>query len=259
MDEILALLKKLGELTTTYVKPGTENAAQRQKEVLDKIRTEHTETLWQPIANVAFAAGKAARDVDVTVLEQKVAGLETVKTGLESQVATLSDKNKDVAAVQREAAEKITKAEAKAKDEVAKAKAKVKTAFQSRDVTAYESRLISKGVHPDNAKAQGILLRERMEYDDDGVLTVMQEGDSKIPYTVHGEELLTVLAETTAKKLPATMFISKVDDGGGSGGDKATGGGGGGGDVFARIRADEKVRAEAQKPADIAAAYGRSA
>lgn len=256
MNEIADLLKSLGAKLATYIAPGTADADKRQKEVLDSIRTGYHDTLWQPIANVGFAAGRSSRDDEVKTLNDRVTVLDGEKTRLTGEVATLSDKNKDVAAVQREAAQKIADAEAEVKKVRAESRTAVEKAVRDRDVATYEGLLVAKGVHADNAKAQGILFRERMTYDKDGVLTVMQEGSENIPYTAHGQELLKIVADTTAKRLPATMFVSKVDTGADTTGDNASGGGTGGGDVYAQIREEEKKRAEGRAPVDVVGAYG---
>lgn len=256
MNEIAELLKQLSAKLTAYVAPGTADADKRSREVLDSIRTGHHDVLWQPIANVGFAAGRTSRDTEVTELTGRATAAETEKTRLTGQVAELSDKNKDVAAVQREAATRIEAAESKVKEIQATSKTAVERAVRDRDMTTFESLLIAKGLHPEIAKAQGILLKEKMQYDKDGVLTVMQDGDGNIPYTVHGTELLKVLADTTTKRLPASMFVSRVDSGGDATGDSGSGSGGSGsGDVYKDIQAQEKKRAEEKAPVDVAGAY----
>jgi hypothetical protein len=256
MDPILELLKNLNAAITGYVKSGTDKAAERSREVLDVIRKDHTEVLWQPIANVGFAAGRTERDPEISTLTARVTAAESKVPDLERKVTELSAKNTEVAGIQTEAARRIAEAEAKATEAEARSKTAVVDAVKSRDRALYKANLIARGVHPDIAEAQAILLDPKMKYDEKGVLTIMQDGEGNIPYTVHGEELLNVVADSRAKSFPAAFFTSKVDVGGGGGGDGAPGTGGSGeADIFSRIRAEEKTRSQQSAPVDIAGAY----
>lgn len=259
--ELRALLKQVADKLNEYISPATADHDKRRGEVLDAIRKEHHDILWQPIANVGFAAGRAARDGEVADLTNKVTAAESKIKTVETDLAGFRDKNRDIAAVQDEAARKIAEANQRAADATTAAEKKIEGALRDRDVTAFESRLLAGGMDADYAKSQGILLRERMAYKD-GTLSVMQPGSANIPYTVHGDELLTVLAGEVLKKSPASAFTSKVDSGGGTGGSGGQGGAGGtggsAGSFWEGIRKEEEQRAAADKSGRVspAAAYG---
>lgn len=256
--ELRELLKQLATKLGEYIAPATADADKRRNEVLDTIRKDHHDVLWQPIANVGFAAGRSARDPEIVDLTGKLTAAEAARTTAEGSLKDFREKNKDIAAVQDEAARRIAAAEAKATDAEKAAAAKIEASLRDRDMTAFESKLVAGGMDADYAKSQGILLRERMAYKD-GKLSVMQPGTENIPYTVHGEELIKVLSDEVLKKAPPTAFTSNVDRGAGTGGGGTGGTGGGGSSFWDSIRKEEEGRATAEKerrisPAD---AYGR--
>jgi hypothetical protein len=257
MDKLLEFLKSLQGELVAYVKPGTDGADTRRKEVLDKIQTDYHSDLWQPITNVGFAAGKASRDAELNVLKARAETAEGALSTANTELETYKTKHKDLAAVQTEAASKIAAAEQKAKDAEKAASAKVAAAFKARDLATFESNLVGLGLDPDYAKAQGILFRERLgEYGEDGQATAMQSGSENIPYTVKGEALLKVVAKEVFDKAPAALKGTPVDKGGGR---TASGSEGGGGtkNMYDQIKKEEADRAAANKQIDVAAAYGR--
>lgn len=266
MDKLKELLAGLKTALGEYIKAGTDGDQQRTKEVLDHIRTNHHSDIWQPIANVGFAAGAASKD---TTLASVTAERDAAKTALaeaERKVSELSGRNVDVAKIQQEAAQKVADAEKMAREAKEQAQRDIREAFQSRDVSSFVAELIAGGMDKDVAEAKGVLLERRMAYDSKGVLSVFQMDSATgqpgtIPYTVHGPELLKVLAKEALEKAPLSTMTSRVDNGGGTGGDRA-GGGPPTGDVYKKIQAEEKARADEDKkrvgggPGGLASAYG---
>jgi hypothetical protein len=155
----------------------------------------------------------------------------------------LKESQPDAAKIREQYDAEIKDLEAKHAKEVAGLKDDRSKSEVDREVSAFQSRLVSLGMDPDYAEVQAQKKADRFRFEDGKGVQIMQEG-KEIPITAGDDKTpLDVLAEAVVAAVPARFINSKADKGTGHR-THQQGTGGAGGSVYDRIREDRKAERE---------------
>lgn len=238
----LELIQKLSE----YI--GADKA--KGDEVVGLLRQHAHGSLFQPISNIGFAAGKAEGEKAVGTHTARVTELEGQLQAATAKVDELEKSKPDVAKIRGEYDGKITELTQKLRTAEQTHKVEMEKALRSRDVADFKVKLTTQAakrgdeLDPDYVEVQAMLLDQRLKYEG-GKPSVMQSKDSNIPVSIEpNQNVFDVVAGQVLEKAPAVAFLSRTSPGGGTRGSEQNGSRGG--SIYDGIREGEKKRSEAQ-------------
>jgi len=196
--------------------------------------------IFQAGHDVGYGKGKGELEASkgrVTELEGKV-------TKAEADLIEARKANPDVNKIHSDYQGQIADLNTKHTAALTEATGRVKTKEQTRAKAELRSKLEKLGVRPAMAEVEAERYANRLVADDAGELSVLQPGLT-IPFAASGNKApLDLLADAIREKVSADMIISTADGGSGERGD-------GGANLTgqAKLVADIKVKAEAERKA----------
>lgn len=214
----------LNELLEQGVKDGLAFSDDAARDAAVDALKKHAKPVYEAINNLAFGAGQAKSTKEVTDAKAAQTAAEARATKAEGDLRAALDKAPDVATVNSQWETKLEEERKSHRTEKEKLTNRIRNSLLQRDQSALVTEMHEKH-HVPLAMAK-VLARDpdllsRMDYDDNGTLSVRQAGQ-QIPLSpASGQTHLGMLAEEIAGTVDKDLLVVEGDSGSGvSGGSR---------------------------------------
>lgn len=199
-------------------KEGLDFSEDAAKEAAVNALKKFAKPVYEAINNLAFGAGQAKATEEITRAKADATKAEERATKAEADLRAALDKAPDVATVNAQWETKLETERESHRKERQKLTDRIRNSLLQRDQSALVTELHEKHNVPlamAKVLAKDPDLLGRMEYDDNGTLSVRQAGQ-QIPLSpASGQTHLSLLAEEVAGTVDPDLLVSEGDSGSG--------------------------------------------
>lgn len=239
----------LNELLEQGIRDGLAFSDDAARDAAIDALKKHAKPVYEAINNLAFGAGQAKQSEEVTKAKGLQAAAETRATKAETDLRVALDKAPEVATVNRQWEDKLEEERKSHRTEKEKLTTRIRNSLLQRDQSSLVTELHEKH-HVPLAMAK-VLAKDpdvlsRLDYDDNGTLSVRQAGQ-QIPLSpASGQTHLGMLAEEMAGTVDKDLLVAEGDSGSGVNGGSRPGTGDAG--FFKSIADKAKAEQAAESP-----------
>jgi hypothetical protein len=217
-----------------------ELIAELQKHPAEEVTKLLPDAIRQPIYDSGHQAGLGQINEKVKRIEKERDTATQDRERLSNRVRELETNAPDVNKIRQQYEQQLSEVQAGHGEVVTKLQERLEKAEYGNAVSSLEAKLLARGLKPLYARVKSKDLRERLRYDENGELTVLQDGRD-IPMAVAaGKDPLDALAEETYTKAEDDEKTVKMPKGPGVGPTPPKGSDTG--DKYERIRSEVKKK-----------------